>query len=627
MKISINDKKKINNTLKSLHSKNFLIISSNYTVEYLYKILKGNQRIINNKDENNETFLSYAIKRRNTGIIDLLLTSPLLDYSYQNINGNSYLHLSVIYELESSIKTLIQKGIDINLKNIDGNTALHYAYSVNNYRIIIILLQNKIDFTIKNNQGLIAEEIKPNSLKIDDLIINNNNKINKSIIIDWENNKINNENNIKENKIKSKYIYKSKNNTPLLFKKAIKIFKNNNNDVNEYNYFYKIDKKIKGKSQDINKFPFTSVKSEKNINIFDYNNTEKAKKSRFYINNLIDSKEETVRKNIFESRVLPSNHKINCHICDLNYLNNYRNDNLDNNKYKKISKSHYFIRGLKPINNFSLIKLSNRYDLSEDSKLDSDRMNLNSARIKSKENSDFFGEEITSFLESNDRKRKSSHNLENNNKNNNDPINQKSTNDSYIQNNLSLYHFLSKIKMEKYFNRLLNNGFDDVNLLISQTKTENPITDKQLKEIGIDLIGDRARILVRLEENSNNFGSALPNEVYYICENLCDIDINEDANVNKLFKWLNKINVEEYLDNFLINGYYSIELLFVQMISKNPLNDDILKEEIEINKIGHRSRILNKLIEDSKEFQKKLKRKGFLITSGKETKSCDCILF
>ena len=207
MKISINDKNKIIGTLKSPHSKNFLIISSNYTVEYLYNILKRNQKIINDKDENNETILSYAIKRQNIPIIELLLTSPILDYSYQNLQGNSYLHLSVIYELESVVKTLIQKGIDLNLKNIDGNTALHYAYSVKNYKIIISLLQNKIDFTIKNNQGLLAEEIKPNSLKKDDLIINNNNQINKSIIIDWENNKIDIENYKKRNSDKNKYIY------------------------------------------------------------------------------------------------------------------------------------------------------------------------------------------------------------------------------------------------------------------------------------------------------------------------------------------------------------------------------------------------------------------------------------
>ena len=630
MKISINDREKSNDALKGPYSKNFLIISSNYTVEFLYKILKKNQKIINNKDENNETLLSYAIKRKNIPIIDLLLTSSLLDYSYQNLQGNSYLHLSVMYELESTIKLLIQKGIDINLKNIDGNTALHYAYSINNHNIIIILLQNKIDFKIKNNQGLIGEEIKPNSLKKDESIINNNNQINKSIIIDWKNNRINTEYN---NSSKEKFIYKSKKSTPIVFKSIKKINNNNNNIVKTTNIFNKKCKGIykkKGKSQDNKNFVQRTF-SDNDFNILDYNNTEKNNNKNInMINTLLDSKQETLRKNIFENKILPSHHQINCHICDLNYLNNYQKNKI--NSYKKISKSQFFLKERKNINDFSPIKLNNRYEIY-DSKLDSDRSHYyNSARIINNENLEFLSEikAINEGINNNNKikkdKIKDKENIDNNN-NNNDSIIQKSTSDSLIQNNLDLYHFLSKIKMEKYFNKLQDNGFDDINLLISQAATDNPITDLQLKEIGINNIGDRSRILIRLEENANNFGSSLPNEVYYICENIDNIDINEDDNINKLFQWLNKINLGEYLDNFLINGYYSIELLLFQMISKNPLNDDILKNEIEINKIGHRSRIINKLIEDSNDFKKRLKKNLFIFTNGKDVKSCDCIIY
>ena len=57
------------------------------------------------------------------------------------------------------------------------------------------------------------------------------------------------------------------------------------------------------------------------------------------------------------------------------------------------------------------------------------------------------------------------------------------------------------------------------------------------------------------------------------------------------------------MDNFLINGYYSIELLLFQMISKNTLNDDLLKNEIEINKLGLRPRLLTKLIDEAKDIK------------------------
>ena len=607
MKISLKEKVKPNETLKGLNSKTLLLISSNYSTEFLYKILKYNPKLINKKDENNETFLSYAIKRKNLSIIELLLTSQILDYSYQNIQGNSYLHLAVIYELESIVKKLIEKGIDLNMKNFDGNTALHYAYSVNNYNIIILLLQNKIDFTIKNNLQLIAEEIKPNSLKKDELIINNNNQINKSVIIDWENNKINEDRNNDE---KNKMVYsKVKNITPLVVKKINKRYNDiyiNNSAKNRIGMFNR-----KGKSHD-NTISLNIQRSSNNlINIPNYNNTEKYNKN--IINSLLDSKQETVRKNIFENKILPSNLQINCHKCDLNYLNSYQNKNLKN--FQKTRNTQCILNGIRNRKNFTPLKLTNANERYQDLKINTDRNNTDEDKLLYDGKHSIY--EIRTIEENIKIKNKKIKNS------NHDIIydNQKSTNDSS-----SLYLFLSDIKMEKYLNNLQDNGFDDVNLLIYQARTENPITDLQLKEVGIKNMGDRARILIKVEESANNFGYSLPNEVYYICDNINSIDINEDKNINKLLQWLIKINVEEYLDNFLINGYYSIELLLIQMLSKNPLNDDSLKNEIEINKIGHRSRILNRLKEDSKEFNKNMRKKGLFIITGKESKSCDCTI-
>ena len=66
---------------KSL-TKPLLSISSDFTLEELYNILSKNPYLINTEDENNETFLSYAIKRNNKDIINLLLTSPILNITY-----------------------------------------------------------------------------------------------------------------------------------------------------------------------------------------------------------------------------------------------------------------------------------------------------------------------------------------------------------------------------------------------------------------------------------------------------------------------------------------------------------------------------------------------------------------
>ena len=47
--------------------------------------------------------------------------------------------------------------------------------------------------------------------------------------------------------------------------------------------------------------------------------------------------------------------------------------------------------------------------------------------------------------------------------------------------------------------------------------------------------------------------------------------------------------------NFVLNGYHSIELLLLQMESKYPITTEALRDEIGIDKVGHRSRIINKL--------------------------------
>lgn len=65
-----------------------------------------------------------------------------------------------------------------------------------------------------------------------------------------------------------------------------------------------------------------------------------------------------------------------------------------------------------------------------------------------------------------------------------------------------IQHFLKMIYLEEYTQKMINNGFDDINILISQMKTKNAITDKILKDIGISVPGYRAKIIVKLEESN-----------------------------------------------------------------------------------------------------------------------------
>ncbi len=63
------------------------------------------------------------------------------------------------------------------------------------------------------------------------------------------------------------------------------------------------------------------------------------------------------------------------------------------------------------------------------------------------------------------------------------------------------------------------------------------------------------------------------------------------------------------------------------MKSCNPINDSIMKEELGINKIGHRALIINKLVEDGNMFYNKLKSAILVVGNNETNKNCDCIIF
>ncbi len=188
-----------------------------------------------------------------------------------------------------------------------------------------------------------------------------------------------------------------------------------------------------------------------------------------------------------------------------------------------------------------------------------------------------------------------------------------------------LYKFLSKINLEKYHSVLTQNGFDDITLIINQTKHGIGITDSNLKEAGILLPGDRAKILILVQQAAKNFPFEVPNSVYYTCTDMSNVD--NDPHIKKLSNWLKSLKVESYLNNFVSNGYHSLELLELQMESKQPLTNEILMNEIGIEKLGYRARIINKLKEDGRALWNNLKTSVLIIDRGGSNKFCECIVF
>ena len=192
-----------------------------------------------------------------------------------------------------------------------------------------------------------------------------------------------------------------------------------------------------------------------------------------------------------------------------------------------------------------------------------------------------------------------------------------------------LIKFISEINLpQRYSEILIENGFDDLAVLTNQMKKGLALSYQNLKDIGINNPGDRAKILIHLEEISQNFEFILENDVIYS-------NTIPEEKTGSLYYFLLKLNLEEYFNNFIENGYNNAELLFIQMASKNPITEDIIKNDLGIEKIGHLQRIMISLKEESKKYVGSLtkkenngKNKKIIYEENPYLNSCDaCSIF
>ena len=200
----------------------------------------------------------------------------------------------------------------------------------------------------------------------------------------------------------------------------------------------------------------------------------------------------------------------------------------------------------------------------------------------------------------------------------NDYINNKKIKDE--DNEEQLNRFFTEINVPKeYTKNFIDNGFDDLGLLLIQTKTGVALSNQNLKDIGISVYGHRAKILIHLEEKAGIFPFLLEKDKIYITE-----DEFIPGN-NSLFNFLAKMEYENYENNFIENGFYSSELLLTQMLTRQPIDENSLKEDFKITKTLHRYIIYNNLKKKSKEYEKKLKDKNNnkMEYETKELKECE----
>ena len=198
-----------------------------------------------------------------------------------------------------------------------------------------------------------------------------------------------------------------------------------------------------------------------------------------------------------------------------------------------------------------------------------------------------------------------------------------------------IVEFITEINLPKeYANILIDNGFDNLDVLIYQAKHGIALTYENLRDIGIKKPGERIKILVHLDEISNNFNFYFPKKIFSD-----DYEINNEFNTIKNF--LEKIGMKKFLNNFIENGIYNAELLYIQMGSKQSLKKDIFIDDLDIN-ANDAKKIYFKLYENSRNYINKMQilnkrnikdcqdinNKSIMYEENNKNKSCDmCILF
>lgn len=165
-----------------------------------------------------------------------------------------------------------------------------------------------------------------------------------------------------------------------------------------------------------------------------------------------------------------------------------------------------------------------------------------------------------------------------------------------------LLKFLKNIKLGNYKDLLINAGFDDFDMMLFQMNSPLPITHEMLENVGIVKHGHRARLLMKLEQSCGAKNRAQERiETGWEC---CQPKVTFIPGVHFLKDWLGLIKMEKYLKLFEQAGYEDYQFMVSLMNSRYPIDDNLLSK-IGIVKLGHRARILAKLMDDAKDVQRK----------------------
>ena len=626
------------------------------------KMINDNPEIINYIDSQtgNNTLIT-SIEKNNYSLAKLILDKNPLSVDYQNKYNETALHKAVEIGNHKLINLLLEKNADPNIKNQFGETSLHIAASKGEYKVIKLLLLYNSDPNILSDDGYSAEDYANERGYVKCVEVLREKSKNQSVIINNNKNEKNNNVNYDLMTPKNKHlkIANGMEKSPISHQLSHRVFPSPRNLSKHLLHYNSLGDNNNTNFESLNKnnselqynnnhhnnlreslFP-NSLKTLSMIhkslsgNVDDIN-----EKYNIYEN----PKLKDIDNNIFLSSkeiIIPEETSFNNNEQDIKspfqfansiYIVNESNDFTDNKSEKNINLNESFCDNSEPIHIFpshkndikckELLRQTTRDSLTKYFRVNTTLRNtLKNSFVKN------------SIIEEN----ASSEEFHLNNKNLFHKLSFNSEDTEIKENDEeALIEYLSQIHMDKYSDLLINNGFEDVKTLKELMKGKKGLYDIDLKTIGIPIAGDRARILIKVQLDVSNsefkFNNFLKEESIFYITNCSEENFRKDYYLKELYYWLEQIKLQCLFTNFYNQGYYSVDLLLIQMLSKNPITEEMLLNDFKIKKYGYRLRLLNKLLEDSSQYYNKFRRlstksSGIDFENSERKSICQCYIY
>jgi SAM domain (Sterile alpha motif) len=166
-----------------------------------------------------------------------------------------------------------------------------------------------------------------------------------------------------------------------------------------------------------------------------------------------------------------------------------------------------------------------------------------------------------------------------------------------------IYNWLEKFHLEDCYENLVETGYYDVDVMVRQMNGPMPLSERNLKDMGIRKPGHRRYLLIKLEEEAGLSSKINPKSQNKdnLCLKCC-ASSNSTRNLTNfplLSDWLQNISLGSLYNQFIEAGYDSYESLLDIQNSLHPLTNKLLEQEVKIANSDHRLAILKKLQLDS----------------------------